>query len=97
MRAWFKRLLLRLVFGRGYGYFRSSMLKVDMRGSHYVDILVRKGGQDRRVEADWLKNLQRILKPWPKMRATNTAPLPAPGLTAAIEEAQHHQGKAGRP
>lgn len=73
MRA-LKRLLLRLVFGKNYDYFRRTLCYVPMRGSHYVDIVVRIGGRDRRVEADWLKKLQGLFLPPPKFKSMPPTP-----------------------
>ena len=33
----------------------------DLRIAHYVDVIVRMNGQDKRYEADWIKQLQRVV------------------------------------
>lgn len=45
---------------------RRSILKLlaDVKGMHYADIQVRKGGRDHQYEADWLRHL-RLAEPSP--------------------------------
>jgi len=33
----------------------------DLRGAHYVDVVVRNAGRDEHYEADWLKNLSSVI------------------------------------
>jgi len=40
-------------------YIREKLNKLpNLNGAHYVDIIVRINGEDRRYEGDWLKILQ---------------------------------------
>lgn len=60
VQAW----LLRLALGNRKFFYMTETLQhvVSMRGMHYADIRVRKDGQNHVVEADWLKDLQRIVR-----------------------------------
>jgi hypothetical protein len=57
-RTWLLRLALG---GRKFDYMVRS-LKADPRtpGAKLVDIVVRKDGKERRIEADWVKTIARI-------------------------------------
>ena len=33
----------------------------DLSGAHYVNVVVRRNGKDEHYEADWLKDLSRVL------------------------------------
>jgi hypothetical protein len=59
-----KRLLLRLVLGRRTYKYMCGSLKADsrLRNCRMADIVVRKDAVERRVEADWLKALYRIVE-----------------------------------
>ena len=59
-----RRALLRLALGgRTYDYMRRS-LGQDPRTkrARSVDIVVRKDGVERRIEADWAKDIARIVE-----------------------------------
>lgn len=70
-----KRMLLRLVFGnRTYSYMcRSLSQDSRLRSARLTDIIVRKDGREVRIEADWLKNLCKIVE------KDLTSPVPQPG------------------
>jgi len=59
-----RRFLLRLALGRRtYQYMvRSITHDPRTRRARLVDIVVRKDGHERRIEADWVKNLARIVQ-----------------------------------
>ncbi len=57
-----KRLLLLIIFGKQYDYMaRSVMFDNRVKTAKLVDIVVRKDGIERRIEADWIKNLAKIV------------------------------------
>jgi hypothetical protein len=58
-----KRLLLQLALGkRTYDYMCKTLSQDPrLRSCKLADIIVRKDGREVRVEADWLKNLARIV------------------------------------
>jgi hypothetical protein len=58
-----KRFLLKLILGKRTYYYLCASLGYDHRllRAHTVDIVVRKDGQEVRVEADWIKKVARIL------------------------------------
>lgn len=60
-RAW----LIRLALGkRTYEYMRRSLERDPrLRGCKLADIVVRQDGRERRIEADWLRNLAKITLP----------------------------------
>lgn len=63
--VWLRRALLWLALGpRTYRYMRNT-LAIDprVRGARMVDVVVRKDSVERRYEADWCKNLCRIVVP----------------------------------
>jgi hypothetical protein len=78
-----RRLLLCLALGpRTYKYAARS-LKYDprLRNCRMSDIVVRKDGFERRIEADWLKELATIVmgrwrpkRGWPRHAATVSSP-----------------------
>lgn len=59
-----KRLLLRLAMGFGTYNYMCRSLKNDKRlpYARLADIVVRKDAKETRIEADWLRNLARIIK-----------------------------------
>jgi hypothetical protein len=59
-----KRLLLRLALGRRtYAYMCRSLSQIPgLRRCRSADIVVRKDGTERRVEADWLKKLCQLVE-----------------------------------
>jgi len=59
----FRRLLLRWVLGKSaYNYMcRSLAYDPRLRNCRAVDIIIRKDGLERRIEADWLKKLRKIV------------------------------------
>lgn len=58
----FKRLLLRIVFGKSYDYMARSLAHDPrIKTARLVDILVRKDGLEKRLEADWLKKMAKIV------------------------------------
>lgn len=61
---WIKRLLLMLVLGRRTYKYMCGSLKADprLRNCRMADIVVRKDAVEKRVEADWLKTLYRIVE-----------------------------------
>lgn len=62
---WLRRLLLRLALGRQrYIYMTNSVLS-DPRTprARSVDVVVRRDGVERRIEADWIKFIARLLEP----------------------------------
>jgi uncharacterized protein len=62
MRTLKNYLLKRILGKRTYYYMCRSLQRApNMKHAHYVDINVRIDGQDRGVEADWLKPLQRLV------------------------------------
>lgn len=65
MGPWFRRLLLRLAIGKHtYEHMRISLAQDPRtRRARLVDIVIRKDGVERRVEADWLKTLARLVLP----------------------------------
>jgi hypothetical protein len=49
--------------GERYNYMcRSLQFAENMKYAHYTNIVVRIGGQDRGIEADWLKELQALVQ-----------------------------------
>lgn len=71
----FRRFLLRLVMGqRTYDYMVQSVL-ADRRcfNAKAVDIVVRKDGREKRIEADWIKKLYRIVWTFEDMRRAERA------------------------
>jgi hypothetical protein len=62
MINFFKRLLLRIVFGRDYDYMARSLTH-DPRAkkAKLIDFVVRKDGLERRIEGDWLRNMAKIV------------------------------------
>lgn len=59
-----KKLLLRIAVGFGtYDYMRRTLM-YDPRlpRCKLADIVVRQDGREVRIEADWLKNLSKIVK-----------------------------------
>jgi hypothetical protein len=76
-----RRFLLRLALGRRtYAYLcRSLAQDPRLPRAYMADIIVRKDGRERRIEADWLKKLARICGP----------DLPCTGRADALEEADH--------
>jgi hypothetical protein len=62
---WLRRFLLWLALGpRTYRYM-SDVLAQDPRAprARLIDIVVRKDGVERRLEADWVRSLARIVHP----------------------------------
>ena len=58
----FKRLLLRIVFGKSYDYMARSLIHDPrIKNARLIDIVVRKDGLEKRMEADWLKKLAKIV------------------------------------
>lgn len=63
--VWLRRLLLRLALGgRRYEYMVRTVLQ-DPRtpSARMVDIVVRKDGGERRIEADWVKWIAKLVGP----------------------------------
>lgn len=60
----FKRLCLRLCLGANDYEYMVRTLCQDPRApkARLIDIVVRKDGLERRVEADWLKKLARLVE-----------------------------------
>lgn len=60
-----RRFLLRLILGRRTYRYMCQSLGQDRRlpKAYTADIVIRKDGRERRVEADWLKKLARICGP----------------------------------
>jgi len=58
-----RKLLLRLALGkRTYLYMcRSVQHDPRTRTAKEVDIVIRKDGMERRIEADWVKSVARII------------------------------------
>jgi hypothetical protein len=58
-----KVIALREALGDGFNYAVRS-LQYDPRivNAHTVDIVIRKDGIERRLEADWLKQLARLVQ-----------------------------------
>lgn len=69
-----KRLLLRLALGhRTYSYMmRSIHWDPRIRYAKSVDLVVRKDAVERRIEADWIRTIARITKPFPLKKTTQT-------------------------
>ncbi len=62
MIFFFKRLLLKIVFGKSYDYMARSLVHDPrIKTAKIVDILVRKDGSEKRLEADWLKEMAKIV------------------------------------
>lgn len=61
---YFKRLLLRLALGQRTYQYMCRTLSQDPRLRHarLADIVVRKDGREVRIEADWLKNLCKLVE-----------------------------------
>jgi hypothetical protein len=62
--SFWRRFFLRLALGRRtYQYMvRSITQDPRTRRARQVDIVVRKDGLERRIEADWVKSLARIVQ-----------------------------------
>lgn len=58
-----RRLLLRLALGKRDFEYMAMTLRQDprLRRCKLADIVVRQDGMERRIEADWLKRLARIV------------------------------------
>ena len=84
-----KRLLLRLALGkRTYGYMCKTLSQDPrLRSAKLADIIVRKDGREERIEADWLKNLARIVA------IDLTPPVPQPAGPEYIWTKKKAQGK----
>jgi hypothetical protein len=64
MINFFKRLLLKLILGkRTYEYMLKSLFLYRINAASYTDIIVRLNGADKRIEADWLKNINKLVLP----------------------------------
>ena len=62
---WFRRVCLRIALGnRKFAYMARSLTR-DPRTvrAKETDIVVRKDGVERRIEADWLRDLARLVGP----------------------------------
>lgn len=59
-----RALLLRLALGRRQFDYMNRVLKSDDRipSARMVDIVVRKDAVERRIEADWIKNIAKIVR-----------------------------------
>lgn len=62
MIFFFKRILLKLVFGKSYNYMVKTLL-LDNRAkkAKLIDIIVYKDGIEKRIEGDWLKTMAQIV------------------------------------
>lgn len=83
-----RRLLLRLVLGKRTYEYMQRTLAADrrLRTAYTVDIVIRKDGRERRLEADWTKALATIvLGPWKpgpfSLLPTEVPPNPTPNST----------------
>lgn len=81
-----KSLLLRLALGSRTYRYMCKTLSQDPRlpSCREADIIVRKDGREVRVEADWLKELCRIVS------ADLTPPVPQPDELFAIKVAERN-------
>ena len=61
---WLKRLLLKLVLGKRTYYYMCRTVLTDPRliSARDVDMVIRKDGTERRIEADWIKKITKIIK-----------------------------------
>lgn len=64
MKNFFQRILLRLILGKRTYHYMCGSLSQDsrLRTAKFADIVIRKDGREKRVEADWLKKLARIVE-----------------------------------
>lgn len=81
-----RSLLLRLALGnRTYAYMCGTLSQDPrLRSCKLADIVVRKDGREVRVEADWLKDLCRIVS------ADLTPPVPQPDELFTIKVAERN-------
>lgn len=76
-----RRLLLWLALGPKQYEYMKRILAADPRAprARQIDIVVRKDAIERRLEADWVRSLARILNPSkPDWRGFNAVPSPNP-------------------
>ena len=59
-----KRLLLKWILGKRTFYYMCRTVLADPRlvSAHDVDMVIRKDGIERRIEADWIKKITKIVK-----------------------------------
>ena len=90
-----RKMLLRLALGkRAYEYMvRTLECDPRIRTARTVDVVVRKDAVEQRIEADWLKNIARIVLPKPQLDALRLQRTPGVTDISAARKKREEGGK----